>query len=272
MRIGSETVAVVTGAGSGIGRALAQALDRAGARLALADVNGAGLAETVKGMDGDRVSTHVVDVSDRERWQSFADEVIEAHGRASLLINNAGVALHGRVEEVSIEEIEWLLGINFFGTVYGVKTFLPHLRREKSAHIVNISSIFGIIAPAGQAAYAASKFAVRGFTESLRHELEGSPIRVTVVHPGGIKTSIARNARMGEHADQGEAKRVKEKFEQIAETTPEEAARCILSGVERDAPRILIGSDARRLALMQKLMPVKYWRMVEPMFERMLNK
>src|SRR5712692_3753471 len=189
----SEGTAVVTGAGSGIGRALAQQLAATGSALALADLDEAGLLETAQSLEKKSalVTTHVVDVADEAGVRTFADNVGTKHGRVTLLINNAGVSLHGDFEEISLDDFRWLMNINFWGTVYGVKYFLPSLKQEKRAHIVNLSSVFGIIAPAGQCAYAASKFAVRGFTEALRHELEGSNIGVSCVHPGGIRTPIA---------------------------------------------------------------------------------
>src|SRR5713226_8667316 len=180
----SDGVAVVTGAGSGIGRALAQQLAAAGSALALADVDEAGLLQTAQSLEKKSalVSTHLVDVADEAGVRSFAEEVSNRHGRVTLLINNAGIALHGDFEEVSLDDFRLLMNINFWGTVYGVTYFFPVLKREKRAHIVNISSIFGVIAPAGQCAYAASKFAVRGFTDALRHELEGSNVGVSCVH------------------------------------------------------------------------------------------
>src|SRR6266852_277788 len=193
----SDGVAVVTGAGSGIGRALAQQLAAAGSALALADIDEAGLLETAQSLDKKSalVTTHVLDVADEAGVRSFAEDVAGRHGRVTLLINNAGVALHGNFEEVSLDDFRLLMNINFWGTVYGTNYFLPILKRERRAHIVNLSSVFGLIAPAGQAPYAASKFAVRGFTEALRHELEGSNVGVSCVHPGGIKTPIARRSR-----------------------------------------------------------------------------
>jgi NAD(P)-dependent dehydrogenase (short-subunit alcohol dehydrogenase family) len=216
-----------------------------------------------------KITTHIVDVSDRERVAAFVDEVVEAHGRASLLINNAGVALAGTAEELSIEDFEWLMGINFWGVVYGVKLFLPVLRQQPCAHIVNISSVFGMTGPPGHSAYAASKFGVRGFTESLRHELAGSNIRVSVVHPGGIKTNIANDARLGAAAPQAALDREKTLFNQVARTTPDAAADRIVRGVMKDEDRILIGPDAFVFDRVQRLMPVKYWKLLGRMLEMM---
>src|SRR6202021_1184186 len=166
-------VAVVTGAGSGIRRALAQQLAAAGSALAIADIDEKGLAETAALLPAKQValSTHILDVSDEAAVRSLAEDVVARHGRVTLLINNAGVALHGTFEEISLDDLRWLMGINFWGVVYGVKYFLPILKQQPRAHIVNLSSVFGIIAPVGQSAYSASKFAVRGFTESVSHEL-----------------------------------------------------------------------------------------------------
>src|ERR1700682_6555567 len=180
-------VAVVTGAGSGIGRALAIELASAGAQLAIADVNRAGLEETSKMLGQATVKTYIVDVSDVAAVEAFAGQVVKDFGRVSLLVNNAGVALHGTFAEISLADMEWLIKINFWGVVYGCKFFIPLLEREAEAHIVNISSVFGLVAPPGQSAYAASKFAVRGFTEALRSELRGTRIHVSCVHPGGIR-------------------------------------------------------------------------------------
>src|SRR5258708_24679738 len=192
-----EGVAIVNGAGTGIGRAVAQQMAAAGSALALADVDEAGLLETAQSLKKNSavVTTHVVDVADEEAMRSFAGEVGKKHGRVTLLINNAGVALHGNFEEVSLDDFRLLMTINFWGTLYAVKFFLPLLKREKRAQIVNISSVFGIIAPAGHCAYAASKFARRGFTESLRHELDGGNVCVSCVHPAGIRTQRSEERR-----------------------------------------------------------------------------
>ncbi|HKQ74873.1 MAG TPA: SDR family NAD(P)-dependent oxidoreductase [Blastocatellia bacterium] len=274
MKIDHNTVAIVTGAASGIGRALAVRLAREGASLAVADLSADALEETARmlkpaaGSSG-KVTAHVVDVADKERVGAFAREVVEAHGKASLLINNAGVGLFGAVEQLSIEDIEWLMGINFWGVVYGVKHFLPILRREPQAHIVNISSVFGIVAPVGHSAYVASKFAVRGFTESLRHELSGSPVKVSIVHPGGVKTNISNNARLGAGADQAALERERAIFDKAARTSPDMAADRIVRGVLRDEERILVGADAWAIDRIQRWAPVKYWRLMGKIIELM---
>lgn len=271
MKIDNTTVAVVTGAASGIGRALAIRLAAEGAQLALCDVNESDLEETARlaAKPGVKISTHVVDVSDRERMQAFAGEVLAEHGRAHLIINNAGVAIGGTVEELAIEDFEWLLGINLWGVIYGTKMFLPILRQQPRGHIVNISSVFGIIAPPGQSAYATSKFAVRGFTESLRHELKGSNITVTSVHPGGIRTNIARNARSGAGVDASVVKKEIEFFDKVARTLPETAAEVIVRGVVDDKEKILIGSDAWMIDKVQRLMPIQYWNFLGMLLEKL---
>ncbi|HET6841873.1 MAG TPA: SDR family NAD(P)-dependent oxidoreductase [Candidatus Angelobacter sp.] len=250
-------VAVITGAASGIGRALATELASAGAQLALADVSAAGLEETRRLLGSAAARTYTVDVGDPAAVEAFAAKVGEDFGRVSLLINNAGVALHGTFAEVSLKDMEWLLRINYWGVVYGCKLFMPLLQREPEAHIVNVSSVFGLIGPPGQTAYASSKFAVRGFTEALRYELQGTNIHVSCVHPGGISTAIADNARLGEKANAQEAAKLKARFKKITPTTPEEAARVIVKGILNNKPRILIGSDARRIDAIQRLVPIR---------------
>ncbi len=257
-------VAVVTGAGSGIGRALAQQLSAAGSALAIADIDEKGLAETAASLTGKQaaLSTHLLDVSDEEGVRSFADDVVTRHGRVTLLINNAGVALIGNFEELALDDLRWLMGINFWGVVYGVKYFLPILKQQPRAQIVNLSSVFGMIGPVGQSAYSASKFAVRGFTEAIRHELEGSSVFVSCVHPGGIHTPIARHARLGANALQKKKEEAVAMFDRVTPTSPEAAAARILKGVERREPRILIGKDARQIDIVQRLRPATYWKIM----------
>jgi NAD(P)-dependent dehydrogenase (short-subunit alcohol dehydrogenase family) len=250
------SVAVITGAGSGIGRALAQDLARRGAQLALADLNSAGLEETRALLGSAVARTYLVDVSKAAAVEDFAGQVQRDFGRASLLINNAGVALMGRFDEVSLEDMRWLIEINFWGVVYGCKFFLPLLQREPDAHIVNLSSVFGLIGPPGQTAYTASKFAVRGFSESLREELrETGSIKVTSVHPAGIATPIAHSARAA-HGITAEARReAEEYFKKVATIPPEEAARVIVKGILAGKNRVLIGRDAYGIDRIARLFP-----------------
>ena len=255
---------MVTGAGSGIGRAMAQQLSAAGSALAIADIDEKGLAETATSLPAKQaaLSTHVVDVSDEQGVRSFAEDVVARHKRVTLLINNAGVALIGTFEELSVDDLRWLMGINFWGVVYGVTHFLPILKQQPRAHIVNLSSVFGMIAPVGQSAYSASKFAVRGFTEAVRHELEGTSVFVSCVHPGGIHTPIARHARLGARAPQSKRDEAVALFDKITPTSPEAAAARILKGVERREPRILIGKDAHQIDIVQRLRPATYWKIM----------
>jgi NAD(P)-dependent dehydrogenase (short-subunit alcohol dehydrogenase family) len=261
-------VAVVTGAASGIGRALAHRLATEKMSLALADVDDAGLQKTASEIaerTGEKklhITTHLVDVSDARRMEQFASEVVQQHERVTLLINNAGVALYGFFEEITTADFEWVMGINFWGVVHGVRNFLPVLRRQPRAHIVNVSSIYGIISPSGQSAYCASKFAVRGFTEVLRHELEGTSVGVSCVHPGGIRTPIAKNARMGAGVHPSIRDLNLARFDLHAITSPESAADRIVRGVRRNEPRILIGPDAVRLDRLQRLLPIRYWKIL----------
>jgi NAD(P)-dependent dehydrogenase (short-subunit alcohol dehydrogenase family) len=265
----SSGVAVVTGAGSGIGRALAQQLVAASSALAIADIDEAGLQQTAQSLAKSTalLTTHTVDVAKEESVKSFAAEVQARHGRVTLLINNAGISLHGDFGEISLDDFRRVMDINFWGTVYGVKYFLPLLKREPRAHIVNLSSVFGMIAPAGQIPYAASKFAVRGFTEALRHELEGSTVSVSCVHPGGIRTPIARHSLLGSGASAAKREENIARFERLARTPPEKAAAVILRGVERRSPRILIGADAYQIDFLQRLRPATYWKVLARLLE-----
>lgn len=249
-------VAVVTGAASGIGRALAVDLAKRGAQLALADLNTAGLEETRKLLGDAVVRTYTVDVSKAAAVEDFAQRVQQDFGRTSLLVNNAGVALMGTFAEVSLEDMQWLIGINFWGVVHGCKFFMPMLEREPDAHIVNLSSIFGLIGPPGQTAYAASKFAVRGFSESLREELRpNTSIKVTSVHPAGIATPIAQASRAGRSVTAAARQEAEEYFKRVAVITPEEASRVIIQGILGNKNRVLIGADAYRVDRIQRLLP-----------------
>jgi butyryl-CoA dehydrogenase len=247
------TVGAVTGAGSGIGRALAIALARRGAHLALSDVDEAGLAETVTLCEGRgvKVTSTRVDVADRDAVYAWAEQVVADHGTVNLIVNNAGVALIADVRQMTDDDLEWLMGINFWGVVHGTRAFHPHLEASGDGHIVNLSSIFGLFSVPSQSAYNAAKFGVRGFTDALRMELEidGSCVSCTTVHPGGIKTTIGRSARTADAA----AAELGNNFEKIAMTTPEKAARQILAAVEKDKRRALIGPDAKVLDVISRV-------------------
>lgn len=255
----STPVAVVTGAASGIGRALAQQLSSEGYALTLCDVNETGLTQT-QALLKHPAKLVLLDVSKRHEVEQMAREVLEQHGRIDLVINNAGVNVDASIAEVSYEDFEWLFGINFWGVVYGTKAFLPKMLQQNSGSIVNVSSIFGIIAHPHQATYNASKFAVRGFTETLWRELEGTDVHAVSVHPGGIKTNIVNSARVrnSQHGDAEAHAKMRRDFDRVARTTPEQAAATILRGVYDRKKRVLIGVDAHVLALAQRLSPVGY--------------
>jgi short-subunit dehydrogenase len=264
-------VAVVTGAGSGIGRALAQLLAQKGCALALADINEAALKETARDLSAD-VLLQTLDVAQRGAVYAFADAVKLRFGTAHVVINNAGVAVSQTVNELSWEDFEWLMGINFWGVTYGTKAFLPMLLAQDEGAIVNVSSVFGLIAVPTQGAYNAAKFAVRGFTEALRHELRGTHVKAICVHPGGIKTNIARASRFYQDplgntsaADMGE------RFERFARTTPARAAQVIVRGIEKGRPRVLIGGDAVFIDQVQRMMPESYAGVMDALMRRMVK-
>jgi short-subunit dehydrogenase len=266
--------AAVTGAASGIGRALALELAARGCDLALADRDEAGLQTLAAEIGRDaarKVTVHGVDVSDPNQIEEFARAATSAHPGLNIVINNAGVALMGTFGEIELAQMDWLMNINFWGVVRSTRAFLPHLGNQREAHIVNLSSIFGIIAPPGQTAYSAAKFAVRGFSESLRHELQmaGSPIKLSVVHPGGVATNIARNSRTGTGmTDNARRAQSIERFDAVAKTTPAAAALRIIEGIEKNQPRILIGNDARFMDLLQRFRPGTYWKVLARQFAK----
>jgi NADP-dependent 3-hydroxy acid dehydrogenase YdfG len=255
-------IAVVTGVGSGIGRALALQLNRYGCRLYIADINPDTLSETLAMLPRKDVSvdSQVLDVADREAVHGWAERIGAAHGYVDIVINNAGVALMSTVEDSSYDDLEWLMGINFWGVVYGTRAFLPLLRRAEHGHLVNLSSVFGMIAVPTQSAYNAAKFAVRGYTEALRMEMADSSVHVCCVHPGGIKTNIARAARSRDSIMSAEERG--REFERVAGTTAGAAAEKIIRAIERRKPRLLIGRDAAIISLITRLFPVQYPRLL----------
>jgi short-subunit dehydrogenase len=267
--------AAITGAASGIGRALALELAARGCDLALADRDDAGLATLaaeIARSHPQKVTVRRVDVGEPQQIQDFAQAAIADHPGLNIVVNNAGVALMGQFDEIDQAQMDWLMNINFWGVVHGTRAFLPHLARQREAHIVNLSSIFGIIAPPGQTAYAAAKFAVRGFSEALRHELQtaASPVRLSVVHPGGVATNIARNSRTGSGMTDNERRAQSiERFDAVAKTTPKDAALRIIKGIEKNQPRILIGNDARFMDLLQRFRPATYWAVMARRIEKM---
>lgn len=260
-----DRVAVVTGAASGIGRAVARSLAARGCNVALADVNMDGLEETARLIGNSvRVTRHKLDVSDRDAIAAFPAEIEKAHGGVDILVNNAGVALGGTFEQATEADFDWLMDINFYGVVRMTRAFLPLLKKRPSAQLVNLSSLFGLIAPPGQTAYSAAKFGVRGFSESLRNELAmmKSPVGVTVVHPGGIKTAIADNARVSDAVPAALREKQQERFAKALKMPPERAGEIIVEAIARRQPRVLVGSDAKIAALIERILPVSYWSVI----------
>ena len=275
-------VAAITGAASGMGRALALALAREGCHLALADKNGPGLLQTVAIIKASTLSpvtmtTQVLDVSDREAVQAWATDTFVQHGQVNLIVNNAGVALSSTVEGVDYADLEWIVGINFWGVVHGTKAFLPYLKASGDGHVVNTSSVFGLFAQPGMSGYNATKFAVRGFTESLRQELDlqRCGVSATCVHPGGIRTDICRSSRIDAnmtgfliHSEQ----QARADFEKLFITDADKAAKVILQGVRHNKRRVLIGRDAYFLDLLARCLPAAYQALVVLASKRMAPK
>jgi short-subunit dehydrogenase len=257
----SGKTAVITGAGSGIGRALALGLAARGCHLALSDIRPATLEPLAAELAprGLRVSCHALDVADRDQVAAFPAIVTTSHPAVDLLFNNAGVALAGRFDEVSEQDFDWLFSINFHGVVRMTRAFLPLLKQRPEAHLVNIASVFSILTAVGQSAYCSSKFAVRGFSNVLRQELEGSSVGVSVVCPGGIATRIAVDARIGHGVSAADHATNLKRSAKLLSLAPERAAETILSGVERRKARILVGNDAKAGALLERLMPIRYY-------------
>jgi len=257
-------VAVVTGAGSGIGQALALELGRSGARVAISDVDVDGLAQTEEELKaiGAQVKADRLDVTEREAFLAYADAVAEHFGKVNQIYNNAGIAFSGDIEVSQFKDIERVMDVDFWGVVNGTKAFLPHLIASGDGHVINVSSLFGLMSVPGQAAYNSAKFAVRGFTEALRQEmvLAGHPVGVTTVHPGGIKTAIARNATAAEGLDAGEMAKMFDK--RLARTSPKRAAEIILEAVRKNNARVLVGADAKALDILVRLTGSGYQRIV----------
>ena len=255
-----DKVVVITGAGSGIGRALAVNLAEQGARLAISDVDEEGLAETVVLAEkaGAEVRSDRLDVADRDAFETYAAAIAAHFGQVNVVVNNAGVALAGDFVDLDLKDIDWIIGVNFWGVVHGSKFFLPHLIESGDGHLVNISSLFGLISMPGQSMYNASKYAVRGMTEAIREEMliAGHQVGVTAVHPGGIKTAIARNARVSEHEDKAATAKLFD--EKLARMTPEKAASIIVRAIKRNQARVLVGIDAHAVHTFGKLAGSRY--------------
>jgi short-subunit dehydrogenase len=271
----ADKVVVITGAGSGIGRALALNLAEKGSLLALSDVNEEGLAETVvlaEKAGAKEVRSDWLDVADREAFAAYADSVVQEFGRVNVVINNAGVALAGDFVDLEMKDIDWIIGINFWGVVHGSKFFLPHLIASGDGHLVNISSLFGLVSMPGQSMYNASKYAVRGMTEAIREEMliAGNKVGVTAVHPGGIKTAIARNARVSEHEDKNATAKLFD--EKLARMTPEKAAAIIVKGITKNQARVLVGIDAHLIHTFGKLAGSRYQDVIAKGSKRVMPK
>ncbi|OBN66265.1 SDR family oxidoreductase [Acinetobacter baumannii] len=264
MKSFKNKVAAVTGAGSGIGQAIAIALAKQGCHLALSDISETGLAKTVELLApySVKVTTQKVDVAKRDEVATWAKAVVDEHGQVNLIFNNAGVTIGSTAEGVSYEDLEWLIGINFWGVVYGTKEFLPYLKQSGDGHIINISSMFGLTAQPTQSAYNASKFAVRGFTESLRQELDmqNAGVSATCVHPGGIRTNIAKAARMNNSVQSlgMDPLKSQDAFDKLLRTPADDAAQQILEAVRKDRRRLLIGADAKAVDVIQRILPQGY--------------
>jgi short-subunit dehydrogenase len=258
--------AVVTGAASGIGAALAVQLAARGSNLVLVDRDKERLdavaADVRRAHPQLAVDTYVVDLSDDAATAEAAEALAAAHPGTTLLVNNAGVALGGRFDQVTLEEFDWVMAVNFRSVVRLTHAFLPALKAHPGAHLVNVSSVFGIFAPAGQAAYSASKFAVRGFSEAVRHELAENGVGVTVVHPGGIKTRIAESARTGSGVSVEEYEQGRKQFTKLLTMPPEKAAAMIVEAIEKRRPRLLIGWSAKVPDILVRLMPGTYWKLI----------
>ncbi len=267
MKTLSGKVVAITGAASGMGRALALACAARGSRLAISDIDEAGVNETKTRAEklGIEVDAIKLDVADRAGIYAWAKHVLDRFGGADVLVNNAGVSLSHSIEAMSDEDFEWLFNINFWGVTNGCKAFLPQLKARPEAHIVNTSSVFGIIAVPTQSAYNAAKFAVRGYTEALRQELQPTNVRVTCVHPGGIKTEIARRGRHYEDARgrPTDTAKAAAQFEKMARTTAEDAAEAIIGAILKERARLLIGADAYVIDAVARLFPVSYTRVIE---------
>ena len=267
-------VAVVTGAGSGIGQALAVELARSGARVAISDVDLEGLAETEEQLKriGAPVKADRLDVTEREAFLAYADAVNEHYGKVNQIYNNAGIAFTGDIEVSQFKDIERVMDVDFWGVVNGTKAFLPHVIASGDGHVINVSSVFGLFSVPGQAAYNAAKFAVRGFTEALRQEmvLARHPVAVTTVHPGGIQTAIARNATAAEGLDRDELAKLFDK--RLARTSPQRAAQVILDAVRKKKARVLVGTDAKVMDLMVRLAGPYYQQLFGPVMGRLMPK
>ena len=271
----SDKKIVITGAASGIGKALAIKFTNEGAHLILSDIDKVKLKQTQSEIEsmGNACHCYSIDVTSYASMVDFANQVINSHGDIDILINNAGVSLMDRITDTDLNDFRWLMEINFWGVVHGVKAFLPSLMRREKAHIVNLSSILGLMSMPGQAAYNSSKFAVKGFTEALKMELSGTAIKVSCVHPGGVKTNIAKDARVGKVITSASRTRLIDEFNKLSYTTAEQAADQIIKGMKQGKRRIIVGIDAKIADVLVRLFPNKYESLVglEKRFHEAMN-
>jgi NAD(P)-dependent dehydrogenase (short-subunit alcohol dehydrogenase family) len=259
-----DKVVVITGAASGIGRALALRLAKEGAKLALLDRDAAGAAETKAAAAPAECEVYTTDVADRTSVEQAAAAVVARFGQVDVVVNNAGVLATGSIQEATHELLQWALGVNLWGTIHGTMAFLPHLTKRPAANLVNVSSALGLIGLPNHVAYCTSKFAVRGFTEAVRNDLKRSNVRVSLVIPGGVRTAIAKNARGDGRVPAAQLEAMREAQVATFQTSAEEAADKVLAGIQRDAPRILIGRDAWNIDVLSRLFPGSYERFTSP--------
>ena len=264
-------VVALTGAGSGIGRCLAIQLSQHGCHLSLSDIDDDGLKETKALLSQDiNVTTHIVDVANREQVYAWAEDTVKAHGHVDCIINNAGVAIMASIEEIDYEDFNWVFNIVFYGVLYGTKAFLPFLKERPDAHIVNISSVNGFVSTRGNGPYSCAKHAVKALNQTLQQELRGTSVNITSVHPGGVKTNIARNSRS---YDSKELQKEKvERFDQIAGTSAEKAAKIIIKGILKNRRRQLVGFDAKVIDILCRLFPQKFSDTLGYLGERAIQK
>lgn len=262
-----DKVAAITGAASGIGRALALNLADEGCHLAISDINETGLQETADMArarnQNVRITTHQVDTANREQVKQYAEDTAKSHGAVHIIVNNAGVVIIETLEDVSYKDLEWLMGINLWGVIYGCKEFLPYLKKQDAAHIVNISSVNGIVTNPNNGPYCTAKYAVRGFTETLAQELAGANVKVSCVYPGGIQTNIANNGRFYKSCDPSLAREDALAIfnNAIAGTTADKAAKIIITGIKKDKVRIMVGPDAYMMDWLKRLFPVGFQKL-----------
>ena len=265
--------ALITGAASGIGRELATQLAQAGASLALVDVDADGLAQVQDSLSdrNSKITAHVVDMADPVAVATLPTNVLSQHDGIDVLVNNAGLTIGGNFLETEQPDVEHLLQVNLVGPMRLTRAFLPQMIERPNANLCFISSIFGIVAVPGQAAYCASKFGIRGFSNSLRYELKRTNVAVTTVHPGGIKTNIAKNAKPRSDMSEAEREGAVRAMERGFITTPQVAAQQVIDAIKKGSPRVIVGKDAQQMAMLERFRPVKAWDMISSQLSKRLK-